>query len=222
MELQRQSAKQLDGPGARVSAAPHPVLLQRKCACGGRAGLSGDCEACQENHLHPKRKTQGSVPASVRETLRAPGRPLDAATREYFAARFGHDFSRVQIHADDLAANSVKEIGAQAYTVGSHIAFGAGRYAPESAEGRRLLAHELAHVVQQSGSAASAQPGLEIGAANDAAEIEADRVAAQVASGEPTAARTQPSQAPAWRFPTSKWKSIIASSARCRSPRDRE
>ena len=68
-------------------------------------------------------RTQGLAPASVHEVLRAPGRPLDAATREYFAARFGHDFSRVQIHADDLAANSAKEVDAQAYTVGSHIAF---------------------------------------------------------------------------------------------------
>lgn len=197
MELQRQSANQLDKHGARVSAAPHPVLLQRKCACGGTPGLSGDCDSCQKSHLHRERKTEASAPASVHEVLRAPGRPLDAATREYFAARFGHDFSQVQIHADDLAANSAKEIGAQAYTVGAHIAFGAGRYSPESGEGRRLLAHELAHVVQQPGSAASVQPDLEIGAANDAAEIEADRVTAQVASGGPTAAQTRLSQAPA-------------------------
>ena len=197
MEPQRQSAHQPDKHGARAPAAPHPVLLQRKCACGGTPGLSGDCDTCQKSHLHRERKTEASAPAIVHEVLRAPGRPLDAGTREYFAARFGHDFTQVQIHADDLAANSAEEIGAQAYTVGAHIAFGAGRYAPESAEGRRLLAHELAHVVQQSGSAASVQPRLEIGAPNDAAEIEADRLAAQVTSGGPTAAQTQLNQAPA-------------------------
>lgn len=65
-------------------------------------------------------------------------------------SRFGHDFSRVRVHTDPLAARSAEAVAAQAYTVGSDVVFGVGRYAPASRDGQRLLAHELAHVVQQS------------------------------------------------------------------------
>jgi hypothetical protein len=67
---------------------------------------------------------------------------------------FSHDFSKVQVHADSRAADSAKAIDAQAYTVGRHIIFGAGRFAPETASGRRLIAHELAHTIQQGESSA--------------------------------------------------------------------
>lgn len=78
-----------------------------------------------------------------------PGRPLDADLRTFFEPRFGFDFSRVRIHSDEAAAESAHSIGALAYTAGPSIAFGSGRYQPETMEGRRLLAHELTHVVQQ-------------------------------------------------------------------------
>lgn len=68
--------------------------------------------------------------------------------------RFGHDFSRVHIHADTQAAESARAVSAKEYTVGSHVVFGRDRYAPQSIEGQRLIAHELTHVVQQAGSAA--------------------------------------------------------------------
>ncbi len=68
----------------------------------------------------------------------------------FFGARFGSDFSGVRIHDDSAAADSARQIGALAYTLGSHIAFAPGRFAPQSGPGRHLLAHELAHVVQQS------------------------------------------------------------------------
>jgi hypothetical protein len=68
--------------------------------------------------------------------------------------RFSHDFSRVRIHADSEAADSARSVGALAYTVGREVVFGAGRYQPGSSAGRQLIAHELAHVVQQNGSAA--------------------------------------------------------------------
>ncbi len=79
------------------------------------------------------------------------GQPLDGSVRAEFGARFGHDFSRVRVHADEPAAHSARSRHAAAYTVGEHIVFSAGRYAPNSAAGRWLLAHELSHVVQQSG-----------------------------------------------------------------------
>jgi hypothetical protein len=80
--------------------------------------------------------------------LRSPGQPLDQATRDFFELRFGREFSRVRVHADGEAADAMR---ARAFTVGHDIVFGAGEYAPGTAEGKRLLAHELAHVVQQSG-----------------------------------------------------------------------
>jgi Domain of unknown function (DUF4157) len=90
-----------------------------------------------------------SAPSIVRDVLSSPGEPLDAATRAFFEPRFGHDFSRVRIHADAKAAASAREVDAFAYTGGQHVVFGRQRYAPESGPGRRLLAHELTHVVQQ-------------------------------------------------------------------------
>lgn len=71
--------------------------------------------------------------------------------------RFGHDFSRVRVHADAQAARSADEVQAQAYTVGQHIVFGAGHFDPTSASGRRLLAHELSHTLQQLGTTPSVQ-----------------------------------------------------------------
>jgi hypothetical protein len=96
------------------------------------------------------------VPASVGRTLAGGGRPLDAATRGDMEGRFGHDFSGVRIHHDGAAAQSAREIGARAYTAGNHIVFGADQFSPRSPAGRRLLAHELTHVVQQGGGRASA------------------------------------------------------------------
>lgn len=87
----------------------------------------------------------------VRGVLSTAGEPLDGATRAFMEPRFGHDFSRIRIHADWQAQQSARRLNAQAYAAGHHIAFAPRRYAPGSYEGRWLLAHELAHVVQQAG-----------------------------------------------------------------------
>ncbi len=92
-----------------------------------------------------------NAPAIVDEVLRAPGTSLDAATRAFMEPRFGHDFSRVRVHADTAAAESARAVSARAYTVGNDLVFGLGHYAPGTVAGQRLLAHELTHVVQQSG-----------------------------------------------------------------------
>jgi hypothetical protein len=73
---------------------------------------------------------------------------LDIGTRSFFEPRFGHEFSRVRIHTDERAARSAHVLRAEAYTVGNQIVFAAGRYMPASFAGRRLLAHELSHVIQ--------------------------------------------------------------------------
>lgn len=79
-------------------------------------------------------------------------RPLDQATRTHFETRFGHDFGGVRVHADQAAGESAQAVHALAYTVGRDIVFGVGQYAPATETGRRLLAHELTHVVQQTGN----------------------------------------------------------------------
>ncbi len=78
-------------------------LLQRKCACGGTPGPSGECEACRKKKLQRKARNsesgsrdKSSVPPIVHEVLRSPGQPLNPATREFMEPRFGHDFSRVR------------------------------------------------------------------------------------------------------------------------------
>jgi outer membrane protein OmpA-like peptidoglycan-associated protein len=91
-----------------------------------------------------------AAPASIDHVLSSPGRPLDPALQQDMGQRFGHDFSRVRVHTDAAAERSAREVNANAYTVENNIVFGAGRYAPETHEGRRLVAHELTHVVQQS------------------------------------------------------------------------
>jgi hypothetical protein len=90
--------------------------------------------------------TTRQAPGIVHETLRTTGQPLDSVTRSFLEPRFGVDLSGVRVHADTLAARSARSVGARAYTLGDHIVLGAGQYRPGTAEGRALLAHELAHV----------------------------------------------------------------------------
>ena len=91
----------------------------------------------------------GQASAIVHDELRSPGRPLDAATRAYMEPRFGYDFSGVRVHTGASAARSARSVNSKAFTVGQHVVFGEGRFAPTSTEGQRLLAHELVHVTQQ-------------------------------------------------------------------------
>jgi len=97
------------------------------------------------------RDVSTDVDSLVTPTLRGGGQPLSADTRRFMEPRFGHDFSRVRVHADEAASRSAQAVQANAYTVGSDVVFGAGQYAPGTRDGDRLLAHELAHVVQQTG-----------------------------------------------------------------------
>src|SRR5260370_9606598 len=89
------------------------------------------------------------VPAVVHDVFRSAGEPLDASARTFFEPRFGKDFSHVRVHVDAFAAQSARAVNALAYTVGNHVVFDAGEYDVQRNDGRRLIAHELAHVVQQ-------------------------------------------------------------------------
>ena len=90
-----------------------------------------------------------NAPAIVQETLNKPGEALDSGASSYLEPRFGHNFSHVRVHHDGQAAESARSVNALAYTVGHHISFGEGQYAPSSPGGRKLIAHELTHVLQQ-------------------------------------------------------------------------
>lgn len=164
------------------------VLLQRKCACGTHAG-GGTCSSCaRKRHTlqraaHADAADGAPVPDVVRDVLRSPGQLLDRSTRRFMEDRFRRDFSTVRVHADARAATSAAAVGALAYTVGQHIVFGTGHYAPQSPAGRHLLAHELTHTVQQGHAMGAVSPQLVTGPANTAQEIEADHVATQVCAG---------------------------------------
>ena len=100
-----------------------------------------------------------SVVPIVHDVLSSPGQPLDASTRTFMESRFGHDFSQVRVHTDERAAESARTVNALAYTVGQDIVFKEGHYQPSVPAGQPLLAHELAHVVQQ-GRGGSIPPQL--------------------------------------------------------------
>jgi outer membrane protein OmpA-like peptidoglycan-associated protein len=130
-------------------------------------------------------QTPSTVPAIVEEVLRSPGLPLEAGARDFMESRFQRSFADVRIHADGRAAQSAKAIGAQAYTVGRDIVFGAGRYRPTQPDGRRLLAHELTHAAQQQGLARSIQaaPLIAGGPEGSASEAEAEAASDSIAAG---------------------------------------
>ena len=130
------------------------------------------------------------TPASVNKVVGSSGTALDAATRDFFGARLGHDFARVRVHTDAEAASSAKAIGAAAYTVGQHVVFGAGHYDPASSQGQRLIAHELTHTIQQRQSTRSGQ-ALSVVGPGDASEKEADRAASGVAKNERVSVQSQ-------------------------------
>jgi hypothetical protein len=182
-------------------------LLQRKCACGGggAAGMSGACSDCDGERLSRKARsastgrrankrqaeahkseTGAAVPPIVHEVLSSSGQTFDPSTRRLMESSFGHDFSRVRVHTDGRAAESARAVNAMAYTVGQQMVFDAGQYQPQTREGRRLLAHELTHVVQQGAGSSGVQRfqgKLEIGAPHSSDEREADEAAAAIENG---------------------------------------
>jgi hypothetical protein len=130
-------------------ASESPARVLRRCACGGSCP---SCKKEKEDELHREDAGGGSAPGFappvVHQVLSSSGRPLAGPARASMEQRFGADFSAVRVHDDARAAESARAVDAHAYTVGSDIVFASGRYAPGTAAGDRLLAHELAHVVQ--------------------------------------------------------------------------
>ncbi|MFA5083026.1 MAG: DUF4157 domain-containing protein, partial [Hydrogenophilaceae bacterium] len=150
--------READVAAERALAMPEGVL-QRKCAtCQQEEDEEERKKATGGETLRRKEATGaagGAAPAGVGQVLGQPGRPLEPSVRRDMEQRFGHDFSQVRLHRGSAAERSAEAVNARAYTVGQDIVFGAGEYAPTSGEGRKLLAHELAHTVQQAGGGAS-------------------------------------------------------------------
>ncbi len=177
---------------AEASLAPSftPVrsgLLQRKCACGGTPGPDGECAACRKKRLQRRSTGQArpaTAPPIVHEVLNSPGQPLDAATRAFMEPRFGHDFGRVRVHTDARAAESARAVDALAYTVGQDVVFGSGQHSPGTRRGKFLLAHELSHVLQQSGAAPAHPDQVRVGDPHTMHEREADHIAETVTFGQ--------------------------------------
>ena len=128
---------------------------------GAHRGRQASARSAGKNACNPRAELElGSqsnslAPPIVQEVLRLPGQPLDPEVRAFFEPRFGHDFSHVRVHTDAKAAESTRAVNALAYTVGRDVVFGAGHYEPLACAGRKLLAHELTHVVQQSAAGTS-------------------------------------------------------------------
>src|SRR6267154_6869801 len=182
-----QSSSQLEAASARSFTPVRSALLQHKCACGGTAGPSGECETCREKKLQ---RRLGNLPAAstlddsafgVHEVLRSAGQPLDADTRAFMEPRFGHDFSEVRVHTDSRAATTASNLNSLAYTVGPNVVFAAGQYGPGTTAGRRLLAHELTHTVQQRHVTNAPSEELSLAPRESSHEREAESAARQLA-----------------------------------------
>ena len=198
----------------RAVAASRPAVLQRKCECGGT------CEKCQAEAAtaalataptQPTRVVQaragsGASPGEERVgddviPSASVGRPLDERTRGDLESQFNADLSSVRVHTDTPAAAAAETLGADAFTTGSDIYFAEGRYAPGTRDGQHLLAHEVAHTVQQSdgrmpeAAVVSPSGSVVVGASDDKLEKEAD-VAANMATGEQSGGAMQLSADP--------------------------
>jgi hypothetical protein len=155
-------------------------LLQRQCACGQHTPDGGTCSSCAKQTNAPAETAAGLV----NQTLQGPGQAIDPGTRAFMEPRLGHDFSGVRVHTGTQASASAAALHANAYTVGRDIVFAVDKYAPASREGRRLLAHELSHVVQQdAGGTSTAMFAKAISHPSDATEREAVAAADTIVEG---------------------------------------
>jgi hypothetical protein len=176
------------------------AILRRKCDCDGAPSTTGECQECSKKKLQRKIGVSGrtsqystinsqpaEVPPIVHDVLQKSGDPLDAETRSLMESSFDHDFSQVRIHTDLASAASARAVNALAYTVGNDIVFGAGKFSPTTRSGQYLLAHELAHTVQQAGLGPSSCPSPDSNS-HSRMETEAERAASLATMGHPVPA----------------------------------
>lgn len=176
-----QHEQEADRVAEKVMRMSDPVL-QRKCPKKNEdneevlqpKGLTGKAQLTQRQ----------DVPPIVHDVLHSPGKSLDAITLAFMEQRLGYDFSKVRVHTDAKAAKSARAVNSLAYTVGHDIIFGTEQYAPSTNFGKKLLVHELTHVVQQSAGAKGIQARLDISHPDDPAEYEAERISKAAMQGE--------------------------------------
>jgi len=138
------------------------------------------------NAADDSRLGETQVPDSVRDVISSPGSTLDASIQCAMEDQMGDSLGDVRVHTGPQAAEACDDINARAFTVGNHVAFNSGEYDPESAEGQHVLAHELAHVRQQTGGAVSMLPQEDMQLEIDpdpALEREAEETAQRVMEG---------------------------------------
>ena len=161
--------QEADRVAEQVMRMPDPSEARRKIASGhtGVPSIQRMCTECEkelqrqpmeeEEEFLQTKGVSGSTPEinsateSQINSMTGSGQPLPESVRAFFEPRFGYDFSQVRIHTDSNAGESAKAVNALAYTVGQDVVFGVGRYSPETESGKKLIVHELTHVVQQSG-----------------------------------------------------------------------
>lgn len=145
--------QEADRVAEEVMRMPEPQL-QHTCTGGGFP------ESQNEQRTHEQLQTKSVeanhtgdmvAPPIVHEVLRSSGQPMDSATRAFFEPRFGHDFGKVSVHADMQASEAASAVNARAFTIGRDMVYGSGQYRPDSQSGLKLIAHELTHIIQQSG-----------------------------------------------------------------------
>jgi hypothetical protein len=173
----------------RVAERVVMPTIQRKCACGGNAGAKSECSGCQSKRQLVQRQAQDgaaqSLPSSVMDVVQSHGgEPLPESTKDYMESALGTDLSGVRVHTSPQVARAAQDINAEAFTQGQDIYFGAGRYEPDTTSGKKLLAHELTHTIQQrSGLVGPARAGDSVSHPDDPQEREAEAVANRVVSG---------------------------------------
>src|SRR5713226_3819414 len=177
---------------------------------GAEALMAGRTDALTQAAVIHLQKTAGNATVSAALEEQEPslvkdvvgsggGSPLDTDTKGFMESRLGSDFSDVRVHTDATASASARSVQAYAYTVGSDVVFQSGKYEPESDSGKRMLAHELTHVVQQRSGPVAGTPapgGIQISHPSDrfeqAAESSADRVMSLASASAPTSVGPAP------------------------------
>jgi hypothetical protein len=191
-----------------VNPEGHQTSTLRKDAAdlaGPEALMNGRTDALTPSAVMHLQKTAGNAtvtaaleeqePSLVKDVVNSGGgAPLGGQTRELMESRLGADFGDVRVHTDSKASESARSVQAHAYTVGNDVVFQSGKYEPESDSGKRMLAHELTHVVQQRSGPVDGTPapgGIKISHPSDSFEQAAETSANRVMTGaapQPTAA----------------------------------
>lgn len=145
--------READAVADVVMRMPEEKILQKKELNWDGIKIQRKCKACEEEKLQlksEKRTIAGNdAPSTVHDVLNSGGQSLNNEIRTFFESRFGYDFSQVRVHTNAKAVESARAMNANAFTIANNIVFGAGQFAPRTTMGMKLLAHELAHTVQQ-------------------------------------------------------------------------